>query len=132
MNKESILKIFVTIGLLLVVAAGISYTMLRGDKNIQMTQPGVVVPPETARVYTEEEKTKILQDLAHRMPSPVTSLAKEPNTSLQVSSSTPALSAKETQKRIQELKRVNTSVSITTMSDAEKLRILNSLSSKVQ
>lgn len=119
MKKESILKIFGIIALVIIVAGGISFSFSQRDKNIPMTQPSVVVPPETTHVYTEVEKVKILQNLALREPS---------TTTPQISSST--VSAQETQKRMQILKKVAASFSTTSPSDAEKLRILNSFSSK--
>lgn len=132
MNKENIVKVFALMVVLLVVASGIVFVLIQRDRNMQLTSPSVTEVQKPARVYTEEEKTKILQDLASRTPSSVTPLAKEAHIPTQVSSSTPSLSVKETQIRIQELKRVSASISTTGMSDAEKLRILNTLSSKVQ
>lgn len=130
MHKSTILKIFACIILFFVVAATVWFMLVQSDKK---RGASTAVPSESARVYTEEEKVKILQDLAGAKVTTTMATAKIVSVPVKVTSDT--LSAQEGQKRIQTLKQISPATNTASTagpSDAEKLRILNSLGGATQ
>lgn len=129
MNKGIALKIFAVIAAFVAVAAIIVFILTQGDKNA-----GSNLPSRPERVYTEAEKTQILQDLSGvKAAAATTTTVKE--AAVTVKATNDPLPSRETQKRVQTLQQLTPTVDTSSTagpSEADKLRILNSLGGSTQ
>lgn len=129
MNKGIVLKIFAIIAAFVAVAAIIVFILAQGDKKTDSP-----IPPVPERIYTEAEKTQILQDLSGEKTA-VTTTAIVKESTVTVKATNDPLPSKETQKRTQTLQQLTPTVnspSVSGPSDEDKLRILNSLGGSTQ
>ncbi len=130
MRNGIILKIITSLALFAVFAVAVWFVLTqtdkRGDVGNEKTTPEAVSEP--LRVYTEEEKIGVLKNLAET--NIATQTAKDAPVSIETTSS--VASKQEAQERTQVLEQIAPPANTVTPSDAEKLRILNSLKSTVQ